>query len=192
MFKKLSVMKKLFVMFVISLAVLSVFTIITLNSKTEAVVPDKEQNEAVNPAQQTNAVIVKVQNYVSPEGKKCYQYTVENNADRPIVGVKIGKEESSDQNELLTLPMWWREGSSDTTNLVEASDSLSMVEVIGTEDQNNLYVSTKVFRANQGETRGFHVCMQSDLDSTYQTAHWVAYMMDGSTRVGQLINLGAL
>lgn len=128
MFKKISFKKKLLVMFVISSAVLMAFTIITLNSKTEAIAPEQEQTVAVTAAPQTNDVIVKVQNYVSPEGKKCYQYTVENNASRPVVGVDVGLEQSTFSTELNTLPDGWVP-EYDEGGAVETASSTSLGSV---------------------------------------------------------------
>lgn len=189
---KLFLKKTLPLLFVLALAAL-VVSVVTLNTRrSEAVVHNEQQTEVITPAQQqTGAVTVKVQNYVSPEGKKCYQYTVENNVDRPLVRLEIGTNQSTDETELVTLPRWWVDPE-DAPGLREASDSASMVDAFRAEEQDNYFVSTKAFRANAGETRGFHVCMQSDWDSSYQTAHWIAYIMDGSTRAGQLINLKSI
>ena len=188
--------KTLPILFVLGIAVLVVFAIAFLNNgRSEAGVRNEQQTELIAPSQQqTGSVTVKVQNYVSPEGKKCYQYTVENNADRPVVGVDVGLEQASDQAELNTLPDGWLVAPEEDyeRSLVEAANSTSLVEVIVTEEQVKYFVKTKVFRANSGETRGFHVCMTNDWDSSYQTAHWVAYLMGGSDLAGQVINLGPM
>lgn len=153
----------------------------------------KQKENTVSNAIQTAPVIVKVQSYIAPlSGSKCYAYTVENNADRPLVGIDIGVIQSTDESQLVTLPQGWSDPE-DAPGLREAPNSISMVDAFRTEEQNNYFVSTKGFRVNPGNTTGeLYICMQGDWDPSYTTAHWVAYKIDGSTYTGQLVNLGPM
>ncbi len=197
MINKLFLKKKLSILVVFAVLVASLFVVLILmRGKNLASVEVEQQTEIVAPIQQqtANTVTVKVQSYISPEGKKCYQYTVENNAAAPVVGLDIGVEQASDQAELNTLPDGWSLAPEEDNerSLAEAVNSTSKVEAVATEEQVKYFVTTKAFRANPGETRGFYVCMQSDWDSTYQTAHWIAYMMGSSDLTGQVVNLGPM
>lgn len=186
MYKKLSLSQKFAVVFVVSL-ILSTFIVAGLYKKIEAINSNHVQNIGPPPSPTPNPINLVVSTYISPEGNKCYQYTLENNAGQSVIGVDIGLDKNTDQAELVSLPKWWSETlEEDERPVMEATNSMSMVNVIVTEGQNNIYVTTKSFLARPGETRGFSICMTNDWDATYQNSHWVAYMRDGAEIIGQL------
>lgn len=139
----------------------------------------------------TPSVVVKVASYSSPEGHKCYQYSVENSSSTPIVGVDVGVDPDSDETELGTLPRGWSVDAAEGGAIHDVNVA-SMVDAFTAEGSDKFYVSTRAFRANSGETRGFSVCMPGNWDNTYKTAHWKSYFMDGTSTTGQLIDIGSL
>jgi len=133
-------------------------------------------------------VTVNVKRFVSKKGNKCYRYAVKNNTNQEIRGIDIGVEKITDLAELIALPLGWSE-STKRAGFEESRNSKSLVEPIATEDQDNIFITTKSFQVETGKTNSFYVCMQNKWDSNYQTSHWIAYMYDGSDRTGELINL---
>jgi hypothetical protein len=132
-----------------------------------------------------------VKRFISNKGNKCYRYTVTNNTNQEIRGIDIGTEKSTDLAELVELPLGWSESTKDDAAFEESSKSKSLIEPIGVEEQDNIFITTKSFQLEAGKTNSFHVCMQNKWDSNYQTSHWIAYMTGGTDLAGKLINLNA-
>jgi hypothetical protein len=144
--------------------------LIELPSATEIDDSSNKFEAACCRKQLTGNVTVNVKRFVSKRGNKCYRYTVKNNANLEVTWIDIGKDKPTDLNELVSLPLGWREGSmEDERPFVELSNSRSLVEPIATEEQNNIYISTKALRIQPGKTGSFDVCMQSTWDKRYET-----------------------
>lgn len=143
------------------------------------------------PAIQTPQVSVGVATYTTPEGYKCYQYTVQNNSSQPVVGIDIGLDDNLGVTQLDSVPRGW--SRDEVTGAAIHNQSVpTMVDVFAAEESEKVYMTTLAFRANPNETRGFSVCMQNDWDSSYKTAYWNAYYMDGTYESGLLADLGTL
>lgn len=142
--------------------------------------------------QLTGNVTVNVKRFVSKKDNKCYRYTVKNNANLEVTWIDIGKDKPTDLNELVSLPLGWTRAPEDDYEriFVELPNSKSSVEPIATEEQNNIYISTKPLRIQPGKTDSFDVCMQSTWDKRYETSHWVAHMYyEDSAITGKLMRL---
>lgn len=143
--------------------------------------------------QLTGNVTINVKRFVSKKGNKCYRYTVKNSANLEVTWIDIGKDKITDLNELVSLPLGWTNAPEDDYEriFVELPNSKSSIEPIATEEQNNIYISTKALRIQPGKTGSFDVCMKSKWDKRYETSHWVAHMYyEGSDITGKLTGLG--
>lgn len=182
-----------FLTFLISFGIYAAWSILAANTHQSDIASSKvklasvvtethnsnDEFEAVCCPKQTGNVTVTVKKFISKEGDKCYRYTTKNDTNLAIQGIDIGLDSTTDSSQLSTFPKGWsvNKFNGGTT---ESPNSVSMVEAYTEEESDKIYISPKSFWVEPGKSSSFHVCMQNDWDSTYETASWKIYKYDGS------------